>query len=322
MPVIKSNGIKVPAYLLNGHLETIFASNFRHVPQVSYERERIFTRDNDFLDIDWIQRKSRKLAILCHGLEGNSTRTYMRGMALNLFNAGWDILAWNNRGCSEEINLNFKLYHHGDIEDLEDVVHHVAGNTRYEQINFIGFSMGGSQVLKYLSTRAGNLPVNVSRAVVFSVPCNLADSAGLLSRFPNSFYRNRFLRKLKKKIEAKQRQFPDRINLKLLKEVKNFAQFDRNFTLSFLKLESLDELNAYGSAIHYMDQLQTPTLLVNAKNDPMLPESCYPFEIATRNKYLYLEIPRRGGHVGFFDGNHDKIWSERRTLAFFKEKNL
>jgi len=322
MPLIKSTGFKAPPYLLNGHFETIYASAFRHVPPISYERERIYTRDNDFLDMDWMKKKSSKLAILCHGLEGNSNRVYMRGMAQNLFNAGWDILAWNNRGCSEEINRNFRLYHHGDVDDLEDVVHHVVANSRYDQISFVGFSMGGSHVLKYLSTRAGNLPVNIYRAVVFSVPCNLAESSRQLSMFSNRYYRNRFLKKLKKKIKAKHHQFPDRINLNLLKKVKNFDELDRNFTLAFLHLESLEELNAFGSVVHYMDQLQTPTLLVNAKNDPMLPESCYPTDVASRNKYLYLEIPRRGGHVGFFDGNHETIWSERRALAFFDEENL
>lgn len=255
MPLIKSNGFKAPPYLLNGHFETIYASAFRHVPPVSYERERIYTRDNDFLD-------------------------------------------------------------------LEDVIHHVVANCRYDQISFVGFSMGGSHVLKYLSTRAGNLPVNISRAVVFSVPCNLADSSHLLSRVSNRFYRNRFLKKLKRKIKAKHHQFPDRINLNLLKKVRDFEELDRNFTLAFLHLESLEELYAFGSVVHYMDQLQTPTLLVNAENDPMLTKSCYPFDIAYRNKYLYLEIPRRGGHVGFINGNHERIWSERRTLAFLDEENL
>lgn len=322
MPIVKSKRFRVPAYLLNGHFETIYAGTFRRAGEVSYERERIFTRDNDFLDIDWLRRKSNKLAILCHGLGGNSTRTYMRGMALNLLESGWDILAWNNRGCSEEINRNFRLYHHGDVEDLEDVVIHVSGNTRYEQINFVGFSMGGSQVLKYLSTRMGNLPKHVHRAVVFSVPCNLGDSAVRLSRLSNTIYRNRFLKKLKRKLAAKHHQYPGLINLNLLRKVKNFEQLDRNFTLPFLNLRSLEELYAYGSVIHFIDQLQTPTLLVNAENDPMLPDSCYPFEIAERHKFLYLEVPEKGGHVGFFDGDHDRIWSEKRTLAFFNEKNL
>ncbi len=322
MPVVKNSSVQVPIFLLNGHFETIYAGFLRKVGKVTYDRERIFTRDNDFLDLDWIRGKSNRLAILCHGLEGNSTRTYMRGMALNLFDSGWDILAWNNRGCSEETNRKFRMYHHGDVEDLEDVVYHVVANTRYEMISFVGFSMGGSQVLKYLSTHAGFLPDQVQRAAVFSVPCNLGDSARHLSGFSNTFYRKRFIDKLKKKLEAKNHQYPGRINLNMLKSIKNFEEFDRNYTLKFMNMTTLEELYAYGSVIHYIEHLQTPTLLVNAQNDPMLPDSCYPFEIAEKNKFLYLEVPVKGGHVGFFDGNHDRIWSEKRTIEFFNEKDL
>jgi predicted alpha/beta-fold hydrolase len=87
-------------------------------------------------------------------------------------------------------------------------------------------------------------------------------------------------------------------------------------------LESLDELYAYGSVIHYINGLHIPVLFVNAKNDPLLPDSCYPWEIAERNKFLYLEVPERGGHVGFFNGSHDMIWSEKRTLEFFRDEKL
>lgn len=294
----------------------------RRVAQIPYDRERISTRDNDFLDIDWFRNNSDKLAILCHGLEGNSERTYMRGMAVNLLNNGWDILAWNNRGCSGTQNNNFKLYHHGDIEDLKDVLYHVVEKTDYKKIDFVGFSMGGSHVLKYLSTHAGNLPENVYRAVVFSVPCNLGDSIKNLSRFSNTFYQKRFLKKLKNKIKAKHQRFPDKVDLNILKTIRNIEQLDRNFTLQFLNLKSLNELYAYGSVVHYIPELKTPVLLVNARNDPMLPESCYPWEIAGRNKFLYLEVPKRGGHVGFFDGNHNTIWSERRKLEFLKDEKL
>ena len=183
MPIVKSKGFKVPSFFIIGHFETIYANMFRRGSEVSYDRERITTRDHDFLDIDWIHRDSSRLAILCHGLEGNSTRTYVRGISVNLLNSGWDILAWNNRGCSGAMNRNFKLYHHGDIGDLEDVVHPVVGKTDYEQIDFVGFSMGGNHILNYLGTHAGSLPVNVYRAAVFSVACNLRDSARYLSRF-------------------------------------------------------------------------------------------------------------------------------------------
>ena len=71
---------KRPSLLFSGHLETIYPALFRNV-DLNYQRERIATPDDDFLDLDWLRQGSKKLVIISHGLEGNSSRAYMKGMA-------------------------------------------------------------------------------------------------------------------------------------------------------------------------------------------------------------------------------------------------
>ena len=80
-----------PPLLFNGHLETIYPSLFRQVV-VPYQRERIGTPDDDFLDLDWLKQSSKKLILISHGLEGNSTRSYVTGMARCFFKEGYDVL--------------------------------------------------------------------------------------------------------------------------------------------------------------------------------------------------------------------------------------
>jgi hypothetical protein len=62
-----------------------------------------------------------------------------------------------------------------------------------------------------------------------------------------------------------------------------------------------------------------PTLLVNARDDPFLPESALPTEREV-SPAVKLEFPSRGGHVGFvsgpFPGSID--WLPRRILHFFE----
>ena len=76
------------------------------------------TPDGDFIDIDHIPpvRASvpGRVAILSHGLEGNSTRRYMLGMAEALNRRGWDVVARNFRGCSGEMNRTLPLYTRGN----------------------------------------------------------------------------------------------------------------------------------------------------------------------------------------------------------------
>ncbi|MFN3841553.1 MAG: alpha/beta hydrolase, partial [Cyclobacteriaceae bacterium] len=86
-----------PGILFNGHIETIYPALFRKVRLQPYQRERITTPDNDFLDLDWLTQRAEKLVIISHGLEGNTNRAYVKGMARALFEGGFDVLAWNYR---------------------------------------------------------------------------------------------------------------------------------------------------------------------------------------------------------------------------------
>jgi len=80
MPIVAHSNYRPPRLLSNGHLQTLFPVLFRRVGAVSYQRQRIRTADDDFLDLDWVKAASRRVAVLAHGLEGDSKRPYMLGM--------------------------------------------------------------------------------------------------------------------------------------------------------------------------------------------------------------------------------------------------
>ena len=124
MPIVDSSSYQAPSYLINGHFETIVPSLFRKIKELTYEREKIHTPDDDFLNLDWSKVGSDKLLIISHGLEGDSYRHYAMGLA-KLFNQHHvDVLAWNNRSCGGEMNLQPILYHHGASYDLDTVIEH------------------------------------------------------------------------------------------------------------------------------------------------------------------------------------------------------
>ena len=73
MPLIKKSTYPgAPFYQYNGHLQTIIPALFTSAAQVNYERERFTTKDDDFIDLDWIKGGHKNLVILTHGLEGNT----------------------------------------------------------------------------------------------------------------------------------------------------------------------------------------------------------------------------------------------------------
>ncbi len=140
---MNDNDYHPPLFLGNGHVQTIYPVLFRKVANVRYQRERITTPDDDFLDLDWSRTHSNRLAIISHGLEGNSTRSYVKGMVRAVNEAGWDALAWNYRGCSGEPNTQLRSYHNGATDDLAAVIDHAASTGSYTEIALIGFSLRG-----------------------------------------------------------------------------------------------------------------------------------------------------------------------------------
>ncbi len=322
MSIIKSTYKGPPAYLFNGHLETIIPSMFRKVTDVTYSREKIDTPDADFLNLDWAKVGSSKLLIVSHGLEGDSERHYVKGM-VKLFNSSEiDVLVWNNRSCGGEINLSPILYHHGASYDLDTTISHVLKSHAYEEIFLTGISMGGAQTLKYLGEKGADLPTEIKRAAVYSTPCNLRSSASTLKLRSNSFYKNRFLGKLKLKIQAKAAQYPDLIDLELLDKVTDFDSFDTFFTAKLHGFKDAQDFYKSVSADNWMSSIPVPTLIINALNDPLLGLECYPVKLAEKMDILTLEMPKRGGHSGFVLSGQEFTWAEYRVQQFLLGKAI
>ncbi len=318
MPLITPSDYKAPFYLFNGHIETILPSAFRKIKGVTYSRERLELPDGDFLDLDWLRNGSRKLMIVSHGLEGSSERHYSKGMAKYFHQHGWDALAWNCRSCSGEMNRLPRFYHHGATEDLKVVVEHAIQSRQYDSVVLVGISMGGSLTLKYLGENSGQLPVAVRGAVAFSVPCHLGSSAKELDRPEKRFYLNRFLKKLAKKIELKSESFPDLISFRGFESVRTFEEFDNRYTAPLHGFKDAKDFYERAASLPHIPHITLPTLIVNALNDPFLPEACFPFDIAKTHQHVYLETPIRGGHTGFTIASKEENWMEVRAFEFLK----
>jgi len=319
MPLINRSDYKAPLFLQNGHIQSIYPTLFRRFDTGFYERERIFTPDDDFLDIDWSRTGSKKLAIISHGLEGNSHRNYVVGMVKMLNRNGWDALAWNYRSCSGEMNRRLRFYNSGTIDDLEVVIEHAAKIESYKEIVLIGFSMGGNLSLLYLGNKGSRIDSKIVRSVVFSVPCDLKASTRELAKFKNRIYMGRFLKTLHQKIRTKMKLMPGQINDDNYHLIKNFKDYDDRYTAPLHGFNNAEDYWSKCSSNRFIPEIKIPTLIVNARNDPFIADGCYPVNETSDSKCVYLETPRSGGHVGFMQFKRDKsYWSEERTIEFLK----
>lgn len=322
MPVIEKSDYSAPPFFRGKHSATILPSLVRKIPEPHYERERLELPDGDFVDLDWarLAPNSSRLVILSHGLEGDSRGLYIMGMVRAFAEKGWDALAWNFRGCSGEDNRLMRTYHGGASDDLQQVVERALKSKQYSEIVLGGFSMGGNITLKYLGERSTKINKRIRAGVAFSVPCHFEDCSHVLARKSNRIYMWKFLKTLREKVRTKKARFPDEIDDQDLHLIKDFLGFDERFTAPTNGFRDAMDYWTSVSSLQFIERIRVPTLLVNAKNDPFLAPTCFPFAEARKSKWFHFEAPEQGGHVGFTRFHRDGLyWSEKRALDFVEE---
>ncbi len=315
MPYLEEPFYKGNQLFSGSHLETIVPALFRRL-DIPYVRERMSLPDGDFLDLDFLQQKRSRLLVLFHGLEGSSSSQYVKGMARNFFEQGWDVCCVNFRSCSGVPNKLLRTYHSGATEDIHALMQYLQ-TLNYETLAAGGFSLGGNILLKYLGEEKYPVPELLIAAFAFSVPVDLASSAQKMSGLSNRIYMSRFLKSLRAKMIYKAKQFPGSIDTKGIESITTFKEFDDRFTAPLHGFENAAHYYASCNALQFLPKIQIPTLLVNATNDPFLTPKCFPVSIAERHPLLHLETPKHGGHVGFSEHLPNKTyWSETRALNF------
>ncbi len=318
MPLIENSYYKAPSFFYrNPHVSTIYIGRFKKTIPPAYQRERLELSDGDFLDIDFQLKSKERVVVLCHGLEGASSRTYNNTSAQYFLEHDFSVFAWNNRSCSGELNRLPKLYHHGAVDDFEEMIHYVL-NKGFKEIYLLGFSMGGAQIMNYLGSK--KIDPRIKSAVAVSTPIQLKSSAETLKKGFNRVYLKNFTQKISKKLKSKSEQFPEALDWTHLKSIKTFDEIDEYFTAPLHGFENREDYYEKASPGFVMENIKTPTLIINALDDPFLGEECYPVSFARQHESVYLEMPEHGGHCAFPMKNSNYSYSEIRALEFFYEQ--
>ena len=267
------------------------------------------TRDDDFLHVDLVAKGNSRLAIICHGLEGSSQSQYVRGITRFLSGREWDTAAVNFRGCSGIQNHQPRLYHSGATEDLSDVISYFL--ELYDELVLIGYSLGGNLVLKYCGEVGHMISSKIPKVVAVSVPFDLEAGCRQIAKKSNYLYQQNFLNSLNKKLEAKVAQFPGLASLKKGPECKTLYDFDNQYTAPIHGFKNAHDYYNRCSCAQYVPNIKISALVVNALDDPFLPEECYPNRLLASADKLTFLTPRYGGHVGFAEVGQQNYWIDR-----------
>ncbi len=307
-----------PAWWLPGsHLQTLWPALLRRKKPLQVYNERLELADGDFLDLGWVgEGDNTPLVLILHGLNGSINSHYVNGLLYLIAKSGWRGVLMHFRGCSEEPNRLPKSYHSGETGDLNTVITEILRREPNVQLYVVGYSLGGNVLLKALGTNA--ISQAIKAAVAVSVPFELNKTADYLAKGASRIYQRHLVRGLVSKYKQKFKTIKTPLNTNINK-IRTFWEFDNDITAPLHGFENAAQYYRQSSSKQYLSNIEIPTLIIHAKNDPFTPENSLP-GCQDISKQISLELCAAGGHVGFVAGKYPwcaTYWLEDRIINFF-----
>ncbi len=318
-PRLRSAPYRAPTWLPGAHAQTIYPLLIKSAAP-AYRRERWDTPDGDFIDLDWIDGPpGAPLVVLFHGLEGSSHSHYAREVMQAVAAHGLCGVVPHFRGCSGELNRMPRAYHSGDYLEIDWILRRLQALHPQRPRFAAGVSLGGNALLKWLGKSGADAVAVVDAAAAVCAPLDLTAAGESLGRgFNRLVYAQNFLQTLKRNALAKLVRHPGLLDRERVLAARTLYDFDDAVTAPLHGFRSASDYWVRASSKPWLRRIRVPTLIVNARNDPFLPAAALPSETQV-SKYVTLEYPAQGGHVGFVSGPPPGRlhWLPERVLSFF-----
>ncbi len=312
--------------LKNAHLQTLFPALFRRQPQPEVTIETFEFEDGDFVECYWhhkpLEGSDTPIVTLFHGLQGSFRSPYIQGMMHALHRAGLSSVLMHFRGCAGKENRLARSYHSGDTGDAEAWINHLKNDYSHTPLYAVGYSLGGNMLLKLLGEQGSDSLL--SAAVSISAPMQLDISAKRMERGFSRLYQHHLLRDLKASLGQKYKNHDLKslvgLDQKEIGKIKNFHAFDGAYTAPIHGFDSADDYYQKSSAKQFLKKIRTPTLIIQALDDPFMTDEILPEE-AELSSSITIEVSPHGGHVGFVGGSllKPRYWLEERVVSYLEE---
>lgn len=260
----------------------------------------------------------RPAVLLIHGLSGCEDSLYLQASARHFLARGWPVIRLNLRGAGPSAPLCRAAYHAGRSEDLRAFLAWLAAEDPVAAdrgVLPLGYSLGGNLLLKFLAE--GGFPLPVPAAASVSAPIDLQAASDTIQCRRNAAYQRYLLLNLRREFRQAPLDLPARDRRRVLGQTTVFG-FDETWTAPRNGFAGARDYYRRCSSAPLLAAIETPTLLIHARDDPWIPAEAY--LQARRNPATTLLLPTSGGHVGFHAADDPQPWHDRCAEAFFLER--
>ena len=184
----------------------------------------------------------------------------------------------------------------------------------------VGFSLGGNIMLKWLGERANQTPMPVGRAMAVNPPLNLEACTDHVRVVARGVYDRHFARLLCLQAKGTPHWHDDTPLSRSPRQPRRIIDFDELFTAPLAGYESAREYYRACSAEPLIPQINVPTLILSAKDDPLIPVET--LERLNRPACVKLHIAEGGGHLGYIStggADPDRHWMDWRVVDWLTQ---
>lgn len=236
--------------------------------------------------------------VLVHGLGGSQNSKYMIRLSRKFYNHGLRVVRINLRGCGSGQGLNLRPYNNGNSEDIYEVLQILKAQTPLSPINLIGFSLGGSIILK-LAGELGELAHRVINRLFAVCPVlDIAQSVDSIAEKKNWFYQKYFLAKLSDQGHRWVKE----------KKISSLREIDEKVTAPLWGYLNADDYYKKCSSYRFIDNIHIPCDILLAADDPFIDYTIV--QRVNLPKSTSVWLTSTGSHLGF-------IGQETNQKAFF-----
>jgi hypothetical protein len=260
-------------------------------------------------------RPGDRAALLVHGLAGCHESRYMQRIARKLAVRGVRSFRMDLRGCGAGLELSRLPYHSGRSDDAAAAIRALAQIAPDSPVTLVGFSLGGNITLKLAGELADRPCGHLDRAMAVCPPVDLPACSRHFSKRSNRLYDRYFVRLLMRQVAERQRRLPDAPRSRFARLPRSLWEFDDTFTAIVWGFGTADNYYAQASSLPLLSEIRLPTLILAARDDPMIPPQV--LDGARLSPAVCLHMSDRGGHLGFVGRrgvDADRRWMDWRVV--------
>lgn len=275
-----------------------------------------------------IPENPRATLVATYGITGDlENQWYLHLLGRQAFARGYAVVLFDWRSHGKTAELSPTLTSDGIFEGEDFLEIATTAKTMGCPAPFwlLGYSLGGQMALWGIQKAQVLANQDVAGGAVI---CPNLDSNRSLSHLVSSpigrYVEQAITGKLKQLAWHIHQHFPQEIDGDAIARANSIVGFDRELVIPRLGFASVQEYYQACSPLPFLADLQKPTLILYAADDPFFHPSIIPElqQISQKNAAIDLYLTARGGHVGYLNsslqqcqiGDRDRWWAWHRIL--------